>query len=96
MVKTKYPCTQKDLYPASRLGVKKLITIAEPLTKLKSKYSGTFFSDFMSEIDDSESLPDHSARIARVKNLSVDIVEKRATALNHNVKLPTTPSRSRT
>ena len=52
MVKTKYPCTQKDLYPTSRLGVKKLITIAEPLKKLKGKYSDTFFSDFMSEIDD--------------------------------------------
>ena len=60
---------------------------SEPLKKLKGKYSDTFFSDFMSEIDDAESLPDHSARIARVKNLSVDIVEKRTTALNHNVKL---------
>ena len=87
MVKPKYSCLQKDLYPISRLGVKKLINIIDLLEVFKPKYSVGFFTNFMTEINAAESLPDHAARIAKVKNLSVDIAEKRAAALNYNVKL---------
>ena len=87
MVKTKYSCAQKDLYPISRLGVKKLMTVTDLLAEFKPKYSTGFFTNFTTEINAAESLPDHAARIAKVKNLTVDIIEKRATVLNYNVKL---------
>ena len=77
MSKALYPCSQANLYEASRLIVKSCQSILADLTAFKPKYTQAFFDQLSDKIDAADMLPDLAARQSLSKRLNLDLQEAR-------------------
>lgn len=77
MSKALYPCSQANLYEASRLIVKSCLSILSDLTAFKPKYTQVFFDQLSDKIDAADMLPDLAARQSLSKRLDLDLQEAR-------------------
>ncbi len=73
MSKALYPCSQANLYEASRLIVKSCQSILSDLTAFKPKYTQAFFDQLSDKIDTADMLPDLAARQSLSKRLNLEL-----------------------